>query len=851
MSRRDNLVAIGSDPEVVTGAAAEPAAAEDMLILDQPIEESWEEDEEARHRRLDWLLPSAAVVAVLGWTGFFGWANQGDILAGGTPQQWSGWIVSWAVPVLLVVALWLLALRHSRREASRFGNVARLLSGESARLEQRLAVVNRELSLARDFMAAQSRDLESLGRVASERISEHADRLQELIRDNGAQVETIGRISTTALDNMDRLRGDLPVISNSARDVASQIGHAGNTAQAQLEELVAGFNRLNQFGEASERQVASLRARIDEALAHFEAQAEHLEGIAGTRFEALGERSREFRAELDGHEVESLAALRRRADRLAEELDARHAEIQRRAEEEVALLRERVASAAEEGQQVAQSLASAQDDAARRWNAAIEDLKERLSYAIGKIGEVDSHAIQGAQRRLAALTAEAERVDRVMIERTEAFEQIIAARRSEAEQREQEAAAALEARLAALDETISERQQEQLAHVAGLAERGDALASRMAALSAEMERIAAHGAEAGGSLDEAAAALAARLAEARTELDGNRERIAKLTDESVRLLELIRAGAEHSQDTLPHALNQAANDLERFEQRVHSAHGLIGEALSKGEELAGHVAAAQRDGAGSIEQIEALEQRIAEANRAHADELAALQGSLDEIAARSEALAQSARASLGDALEGMAGRFAENSAEAIERTLREHAEATIAELEASARRAGEAARETAVQLRDQLSAVNELAGNLEHRVAHARRRAEEQVDNDFARRMALITESLNSSAIDISKAFDNEVTDTAWSSYLRGDRGIFTRRAVRLLDNQQARDVAELYQADSDFRETVNRYIHDFEAMLRSVLSTRDGHALGVTLLSSDPGKLYVALAQAIDRLRD
>jgi hypothetical protein len=366
-----------------------------------------------------------------------------------------------------------------------------------------------------------------------------------------------------------------------------------------------------------------------------------------------------------------------------------------------------------------------------------------------------------------------------------------------------------------------------------------------------MERIAHTGAEAGGSLDEAAAALAARLGEARTELDGNRERIAKLTDESVRLLELIRAGAEHSQDTLPRALNQAADDLERFEQRVQSAHGLIGEALGKGEQLAGHVAAAQRDGAGSIEVFDTLERRIAEANKAHAAELAALQGSLEEIAARSEALAQAARGSIGDALEGMTDRFAEDSAEAIGRAMREHAETTIAELEASARRAGDTARESALQLRDQLAAVNELAGNLEHRVAHARRRAEEQVDNDFARRMALITESLNSSAIDISKAFDNEVTDTAWSSYLRGDRGIFTRRAVRLLVHQQARDVSEIYRADTDFRETVNRYIHDFEAMLRSVLSTRDGHALGVTLLSSDPGKLYVALAQAIDRLRD
>ena len=74
---------------------------------------------------------------------------------------------------------------------------------------------------------------------------------------------------------------------------------------------------------------------------------------------------------------------------------------------------------------------------------------------------------------------------------------------------------------------------------------------------------------------------------------------------------------------------------------------------------------------------------------------------------------------------------------------------------------------------------------------------------------------------------------------------------MRLLDNRETREISDLYGHDGDFRETLNRYIHDFEAMLRNVLSTRDGHALGVTLLSSDPGKLYVALAQAIERLRN
>jgi hypothetical protein len=95
------------------------------------------------------------------------------------------------------------------------------------------------------------------------------------------------------------------------------------------------------------------------------------------------------------------------------------------------------------------------------------------------------------------------------------------------------------------------------------------------------------------------------------------------------------------------------------------------------------------------------------------------------------------------------------------------------------------------------------------------------------------------------------VSDTAWAAYLKGDRGIFTRRAVRLLESGEARSVLQLYDGDREFRDHVSHYIHDFEAMLRQMLSTRDGHALGVTLLSSDMGKLYVALAQSIERLRD
>ena len=202
-------------------------------------------------------------------------------------------------------------------------------------------------------------------------------------------------------------------------------------------------------------------------------------------------------------------------------------------------------------------------------------------------------------------------------------------------------------------------------------------------------------------------------------------------------------------------------------------------------------------------------------------------------------------------ISALAARIGDESGTAIDLALRERAALVAGHLEEASAKASSVSREAAVLLRDQLAKVNDLAGNLERRVAHARTRAEEQVDHDFARRVALITESLNSNAIDIARALDSDVSDTAWAAYLKGDRGIFTRRAVRLLDAPEAKAVAQIYEGDRDFREHVSRYIHDFEGMLRQLLSTRDGHALGVTLLSSDMGKLYVALAQSIERLRN
>jgi len=230
----------------------------------------------------------------------------------------------------------------------------------------------------------------------------------------------------------------------------------------------------------------------------------------------------------------------------------------------------------------------------------------------------------------------------------------------------------------------------------------------------------------------------------------------------------------------------------------------------------------------------------------------------EELSQALDRLAQSARESVSTisetgaaSISQLADKLGIEGAEAINRAIRATAAEATGRLEQAAAHASGVSREAAIQLREQLGAVSQLVENLEQRIIQARARAEEQVDNDFSRRVALITEALNSNAIDIAKALSTEVSDTAWAAYLRGDRGIFTRRAVSLLDASETKSIQQIYERDQDFREHVSRFIHDFEAMLRQVLSTRDGNALGVTLLSSDMGKLYVTLAQGIERLRD
>ncbi len=216
-----------------------------------------------------------------------------------------------------------------------------------------------------------------------------------------------------------------------------------------------------------------------------------------------------------------------------------------------------------------------------------------------------------------------------------------------------------------------------------------------------------------------------------------------------------------------------------------------------------------------------------------------------------DAASRATRATLAEILPDTARRLEEDAAAALSRAVDRSVAQQLTDLSALADRATATATEAADHLSRQLTTIADTGAEVEQRIAAARAEREAADADPFSRRVSLLIEAMHSAAIDIAGSLSTEVSDTAWAAYLKGDRGVFTRRAVRLIDSGQSRQIAALYDSDDGFRDQVNRYIHDFEAMLRHVLALRDGSPMSVTLLSSDIGKLYVVLAQAIERLRN
>ena len=630
------------------------------------------------------------------------------------------------------------------------------------------------------------------------------------------------------------------------------VGAIGQALAANRSELSAQAIALSEMAQAAETRFNAIARDLADDIQMVEAHGRTLAEVAATSQASL---------------TRLLDALPRAADEVGEAGD-RMAEAARSAQGHAAALDAQFVALGRRGQD-ADTIASG---AALRLATHIEQMEATSRTASEHLENVTANVAVTIDELLDRTAEAIDQSRKGIAAQGEAMLAMVSANQAALDSAARDSADALADRITTVDGAVARLTGElEAQRIAGEA-MIDTLDAALDRVEARIAVLHAQGTEKSQMLAASISALGGSADAMTGALEAGETMANRVIGTTETLLIALDAAAREIDETLPEA-------LERLDQRMHASHEVV---VQTKPELLALVAAAES----THEAIEAIADVIAEqrqtletlsgslietlsSGRAKADALGMMVDETidrthrfaDEAAPKlvdallhvretAATAAEKARETLAEVIPQAAHALEQASAEAMRRATGDTVERQVHAIIDATQGAVDAATRATERLARQADLIVEKTGLVEARIEEARAEREDADRDNFARRASLLVESLNSASIDITKIYAPEVTDSAWAAYLKGDRGVFTRRAVRILDSHQARDIADLYDDDAKFRDHVNRYIHDFEAMLRGVLAQRDGSPLGVTLLSSDMGKLYVALAQAIERLR-
>jgi hypothetical protein len=733
----------------------------------------------------------------------------------------------------------------------------------------------RALEAQLSAIAARAQDADAATGGAAERLSAHISRIESSALVAAEQLDGAAARMDVAVDGALGRTSEAVEATRVALDAQAQamLGavdqHRGRLADAGAEASRSLAKRIDEMNEALTAHAHKLFGVVDESQTRFasvgEAASADLEQRQAVIQAALADQTRQLTGMLDDSEARFSSAGTQASARLAE----------RQAALETAMAEQarRLGEALEENQA---RLASAGDEASERLRERVEamratlaeqarELFAHLEEAQGRIGSANEQADAGMRSRIqevrSALAEQAQQLFAQIDEsrtrftaaaadtggeltgRLEAARQLvelISAGIATQEDTSQRLIAALASQIAELDERLiavgqrSEGQSAQMATaLASVREATATLRQEVDASTQEAAALVGRAQDMAGALDAVGERLRTELPPAMADVEARAAAMRDTALAAVEPVQALRDAAADGSARLGEAEQLLARSRTSLEELLAGIDGGVTQIDQRLRELAG--AATQADDAASLlvretgpELVEALV-RVREAARA---------------------AAAHAREAITAVIPESAGSLAQAAQQALSNTIQSSVRQQIDELDSSSQRAAAAARKASERLTRQLLTLGESAAALEAKVAEERALRDEHEREGMPRRVALLIESLNSTAIDVTKILSNDVTDTAWQSYLKGDRGVFTRRAVRLLDSGEAREIQRHYDNEPEFREQVNRYIGDFEAMLRRILVDGEGNSLAITILSSDMGKLYVALAQAIHHLR-
>ena len=617
---------------------------------------------------------------------------------------------------------------------------------------------------------------------------------------------------------IDDHHGSLKTIGNQlmglGEEAAQRLGSASINLEGSTQRIAAQGEALDRAAQAARVDMGVLLDDLPRAEATARSMAQVLQSAGAT---ALG-RASEFESQ-----VSALSDRTREAD------------------ETIGAASQRLAAQLSEIEARSVAALARVNDAASGSSTTIDALLQRSADALGEIrGGIDLQALA-----VTALVAQSKAgIGQAGIEAADAMGSKLQSAQSSLDglaTRVGEQDAASQRMINGINDGLGALDDKFIALAQDGETRAAAVSRSLARVRGELDAIAAQSGEHEGALE----GLAGRMSGLRQSLDGLTADIQGQLTSALgdaegggrRLLEASEAARPHI-ETSRDAAVEAANRLESGASAIEAQH----------DRLAALLAAVDTGIGGAERRLGELSSAIAsaqaEAGQLSAETGPALVAALVQVREAANHAAERAREAIAAVIPASAGQLSDAAKTALEKVIRDTLIAQLAEVETVTGRAVESARGASERLTQQMISIGQSAAALEQHFTDGIDAQRERDSESFARRVSLLIDSMHSASIDVGKILSDEVDDKAWSAYLKGDRGVFTRRAARLMGNAEARAIDAHYESDLEFQQSVNRYVHDFEAMLRRVGADRDGGPMAVTLMGSDMGKLYAALAQ-------
>lgn len=682
--------------------------------------------------------------------------------------------------------------------------------------------------------------------------------------------------STALLDRVraqtDAHLGEIESRLEAARALVETIGVEGVRSISQrLDVLVGGAQKLKTLFAGHEEASAGLPEQFADAAGQIETRLRAMDeagaatvGALNASFGRIHGGLAELRLPLEAGRTaiatlaEQVDQLRRASDEVAGGLEARLPATVERID---ALGR----GAGELGAQ-AEALLSALGQA----DGAARDVGQRVAQARQETAALGTHDAQRIAERFDALDARigeiGERFGGLENHGTRSFG-VLGETIDSMPIRIAEAGRAHDGLLTAAGEALHDHTASAEQRLMDMARSGETLGSRMRdRMAAEIERIEtdlaamrASAEEGLGALTEAirgAHAQAERLGEPIAGSHATAERVhARLTDARIELRELGTDLAAHlpaaairlgEMEAAAHSLGDRVDALTSTARDGGQAIGAVSDRLAK-EANALHAATSvlsdnYRQAASMFTELgERAGVSRDEQARAFADLFARLQGSAAETV-------ETMRKSLAHVIEEAETALDRAGSERAEVAFGAPIRLQIAAVEAATERASAATQAAAERIAGQLRRVSD---HLEAVQAHADEidtHMDVRVRDSLSAQSSRLIEHLQAAAIDVGKLMAVDADGRAWVRYLKGDKGVFARRLVATFDADTRRRIARHYTHDGAFSDEANRYMDFFERLMRRVLRDPEGDAIASTMVTSDLGKLYVALARGAGR---